>query len=142
MLLPIACGALALIARAEEPAGIAELQDPNRVLVCPEALLRGCCDGYCSKDPALHSLLPTWLRLRRLLQQTVALHPLLSRKLRGLLLLPEAMPRPVPAAGRRLLYVCRTERPMCRHRLFLASLRQDLWQSPLTHPANSHGMRP
>jgi len=48
MLLITACG-IALISRAAEPVASAGLQDANLVLVCPETLLRGCCDGYCSK---------------------------------------------------------------------------------------------
>ena len=108
------------------------LQDPNGVLVCPDALLRGCCDGYCSK---IQPCIPCYRRgcgCDDYCCKPSPMHPLLSRKLRRLLLLPKAVPRPVPAAGRRFLYLCGTERPLCGcPALPLATLRQDQSGVPL-----------
>ena len=43
------CLALSRFAIAEEPVGVERLVYPRQVLVCPDALLRSCCDIDCSK---------------------------------------------------------------------------------------------
>jgi hypothetical protein len=53
------CIGLVRLAPADDPASIAPADLPLRALICPDALLRGCCDTYCPKP------LPCITRFRR-----------------------------------------------------------------------------
>ena len=79
---------------------------PLQALTCPDALLRGCCDNLLPKAACRASLASVVHAVRRLLLQAVPMRSVLSRMLRGGLLLPQAVPGPMPAARRRLLHLC------------------------------------